>query len=110
MKRSLAPTLFALLAVCCPVYTNSVRAQELTEADRDKAVQYLATTKKDVLDATKGLSDAQWNFKPAADRWSVAECMEHIAAYEFVLLVAAHSERHTKQIEEVKADPKFPKH
>lgn len=30
-------------------------------------------------------------------------------AYEWILLAAAHSERHEKQIEEVKADPKFPK-
>ncbi len=30
-------------------------------------------------------------------------------AYEFVLYIAAHSERHTKQINEVKADPNFPK-
>lgn len=35
-----------------------------------------------VLDATKDLSPAQWNFKSAPDRWSVAECMEHIAAAE----------------------------
>jgi hypothetical protein len=30
-------------------------------------------------------------------------------AYEWILLAGAHSERHEKQIEEVKADPKFPK-
>ncbi len=30
-------------------------------------------------------------------------------AYEWVLFIGAHSERHTKQINEVKADPKFPK-
>jgi hypothetical protein len=35
--------------------------------------------------------------------------MGKLDAYEFVLLVAAHSERHTKQINEVKADPNFPK-
>jgi hypothetical protein len=29
--------------------------------------------------------------------------------YEWVLFAAAHSERHTKQINEVKADPNFPK-
>ena len=29
--------------------------------------------------------------------------------YEWVLFLAAHSERHTKQINEVKADPNFPK-
>ena len=30
-------------------------------------------------------------------------------AYQWVLFIAAHSERHTKQINEVKADPNFPK-
>jgi len=35
-----------------------------------------------VLTATKGLSEAQWNFKPAPDKWSVAQCLEHIAAAE----------------------------
>jgi hypothetical protein len=30
-------------------------------------------------------------------------------AYQFVLLIAAHSERHTNQIKEVNADPNFPK-
>jgi hypothetical protein len=29
--------------------------------------------------------------------------------YGWILLIAAHSERHTKQILEVKADPNFPK-
>ena len=29
--------------------------------------------------------------------------------YEFVLFIATHSERHLKQINEVKADPNFPK-
>ncbi len=180
-------------------------AQEVTQAEKDHAMQYLESTRKGVLEATKGLSEAQWNFKPASDRWSVAQVMEHIAtaedfirgmlkekvmlapagepgrdvkkadeailamvpdrtnkaqapeplvpanrfgspegsikhfvesrattedflkttaglrdhvadsplgkldAYEFVLLIAAHSERHTKQINEVKADPNFPK-
>jgi hypothetical protein len=182
----------------------NVRAQETTQADKDKALAYLESTKKGVLDATKGLSEAQWNFKPAPDKWPVAECVEHIAAaedfirgmavdkamkappdrdiakidagimamipdrsqkaqapdelkptnrfgspegslkhftesrtatenfrkdtpdlrahavdsplggpkldaYEWVLFVSAHSQRHTKQIEEVKADPNFPK-
>ena len=30
-------------------------------------------------------------------------------AYQWILLISAHSERHTKQIEEVKADPNFPR-
>src|SRR5258708_22208173 len=57
-------------------------AQEVTQAEKDRALQYLETTKKGVLEATKGLSEAQWNFKPAPDRWSVAQVMEHIATAE----------------------------
>ena len=200
--RSLAGVFSVLLLMAG---TATASAQEVTQAEKDKALQYLETTKKDVLEATKGLSEAQWNFKSAPDRWSVAQVMEHIAAaedfirgtlkekimiapageagrdvkktddavlamvpdrttkvqapeplvptnrfgspdgsikhfvesraatedflktttglrdhvtdspmgkldgYEFVLLIAAHSERHTKQINEVKADPNFPK-
>ena len=37
------------------------------------------------MSETKGLSDAQWNFKSAPDRWSVAEVVEHIAAAEDLL-------------------------
>ena len=54
----------------------------LTQADRDKAMKYLEQTRQGVVDATKGLSAAQWNFKAGPDRWSVAECTEHIALAE----------------------------
>lgn len=49
---------------------------------------------------------------------STPDLREHVAdspfgqpwdTYEWVLFIAAHSERHTKQILEVKADPNFPK-
>jgi DinB family protein len=58
------------------------RAQELTPADKERAMQYLESTKKGIEEATRGLSAAQWNFKAGPDRWSVAEVMEHIAAAE----------------------------
>ncbi|MGA2858521.1 MAG: DinB family protein [Candidatus Sulfotelmatobacter sp.] len=178
--------------------------QVLTPADREKADQYLQQTRDGVVAAVKGLSEAQMKFKPAPDRWSVAEVLEHITlvedglfqmtaekvmkspagaadrdtakadamvlamvpdrshkaqappqfvptgrwtpaetldhfqksrartiafldstpdlrahvsesplgpldGYEWMLFMAAHSERHTKQILEVKADPNFPK-
>jgi hypothetical protein len=194
-----------LALVCALLFAFTARGQDLTQADKDKALAYLESTKNDVLDATKNLSTAQWNFKAAPDRWSIAECMEHIAAaedyirgavesgvmkapavpgrdiaaidagiianvperknklqapeaikptnrfgspqaaidhfvesrattenflkttpglrdhaadsptgqkwdaYEFILLIAAHSERHTNQIKEVKADLNYPK-
>jgi hypothetical protein len=202
MKRLRAGAVIAIVACAGAA---AVRAQELTRVDKDRALRYLESTKKNLQEATKGLSEAQWNFKPGPDRWSVAQVLEHIAAaedyirgmvqeqvmkapadpgrdlkktddavvamvpdrshkaqapeplvptnrygspegswkhfvetraatenflkttpglrdhavdsplgmkldgYEFVLLIAAHSERHTKQILEVKADPNFPK-
>jgi hypothetical protein len=200
MNCTLATLCFSLLTLPC------LHAQQLTQAEIDKAVQYLNQTLEGVIKATDGLSEAQWNFKPAPDRWSVAEVTEHIAAaedylmtmiqetvmtapgrtnsedvvtidalvltavpdrthkaqapeplrpdnrfgspqkslqhfkdsraktiaylkstpglrdhavdspmgkqldgYEWILFISAHSERHTKQIIEVKADPNFPK-
>lgn len=185
---------------------TGAKAQSVSQADLDRGLQYLETTKKNIIDATRGLSDAQWNFKPNVFRWSIAQVMEHIAAsedllrqmaegqikqqtpavadrdlkktddrvlevipdrsrkfqapeqlrphnqfgspeaalkhflesraktiellkstpdlrahvidsgllgkidaFERILFIAAHSERHTKQLLEVKADPKFPK-
>jgi len=195
----------AVIAILACAAATSLRAQEVTQAEKERAIQYLEKTKQGVLDATKGLSDAQWNFKAGPDRWSIAQCVEHIAAaedyirgsvaekvmlapavpdrdlkktddavvamvpdrshkaqapeplvptnrfgspdgslkhfiesrakteeflkrtpglrdhavdsplgakldgYEFVLFIAAHSERHTKQILEVKTDPNYPK-
>jgi hypothetical protein len=65
-----------------------VQAQTLSAADKERALRYLESTKQGVTDATKGLTPEQWNFKAG---------------------IAAHSDRHTKQILEVKADSKFPK-
>lgn len=65
MKRISAPL---ALVICCTFImfcTGSARAQQLSQTDKDKALQLLESTRKDVLDATKGLSDAQWNFKIA---------------------------------------------
>jgi hypothetical protein len=183
-------------------------AKTLTPEEREVALKSLQATHDAFLKSIAGLSEQQWKFKPAPDRWSVAEVSEHIAisestllalvqgkimaspaapekraadkftdqqiltmipdrshkaqapdflkptnrwatreelvaafeksrgatidyvgntkddlrdhfgphptlgtldAYQWILLISAHSERHTKQIEEVKADPNFPK-
>jgi hypothetical protein len=183
-------------------------AKTLTPEERNVALKSLQATHDAFLKSIAGLSEQQWKFKPAPDRWSVAEVSEHIAisestifalvqgkimaspaapekraedkftdqqiltmipdrshkaqapeflkptnrwatreelvaafeksrgatidyvrntnddlrdhfgphpalgtldAYQWILLISAHSERHTKQIEEVKADPNFPK-
>ena len=203
MKKLLGAILATLLMIASGA---SAKAQTLSQADLERGLQYLETTKKNIVDATRGLSDAQWNFRASPFKWSVAQCMEHIAAsedllrqmaegqikqqtpqvadrdvkktddrvlevipdrsrkfqapeqlrprnqfgsgeaslkhflesraktvelmkttpdlrahvvdsgllgkidaFERILFIAAHSERHTKQLLEVKADPKFPK-
>jgi len=58
----------------------------LSQAERDHAVGELESSKKAFLEATSGLSQAQWNFKAAPDRWSVAECAEHIAVTEALVM------------------------
>ena len=196
-----------LFALCLTLFISpALWAQNISKEEISSALAYLEKTRAGVLAATKGLSEAQWNFKQATNRWSAAEVTEHIAAaedflmtmiqeqvmkapartnaadvkaiddfvlkaipdrtvkaqapeplqpnnrfgspkdslkhfqasrattikflkgtknlrghaidsplgkeldgYEWVLFIAAHSERHTKQIEEVKADPNFPK-
>jgi uncharacterized damage-inducible protein DinB len=193
--------LFIIMLLTCAAF-----GQSLTAADHERCQKYLEQTRAGVLDAAKGLSEAQLKFKSAPDRWSVAETLEHITlaedfllqnitngimkapagsadrdfakidsmvlaavpdrsqkrqapgplvptgrwtpadtldhfqksraktiafldstpdlrqhvsadnpfqqpmdAYQWLLFIAAHSERHTKQILEVKSDPNFPK-
>lgn len=43
------------------------------------------------------------------DHFGAHPTLGMLDAYQWILLISAHSERHTKQIEEVKADPNFPK-
>ena len=52
MKRTLT-----LLVVIVGAATSAF-SQTLTQADRDRALQYLESTKRGVLDATAGLSEA----------------------------------------------------
>jgi hypothetical protein len=63
-NKSLSGTFIALLLVIGAAGS----AQDVTPAEKDRALQYLESTEKNVLEATKGLSEAQWNFKQAPDR------------------------------------------
>lgn len=57
----------------------------LSKKERKEAIQLLKSTEKDLLQELKGLSEAQLTYKPAPDRWSVEECVKHIAATEKML-------------------------
>jgi len=79
MKRVL------LLACALVCFSSATFGQALTAADREKGVKYLEQTRDAVVAATQGLSEAQWKFKAAPDKWSVAETLEHIALGEAFL-------------------------
>jgi len=208
-KFSAVLCLVLTLALASIAQTTATPAPAtLSAGEREAALRSLQATHDAFLKSIAGLSEKQWRFKPAPDRWSVAEVSEHIAisesmifgmvqskimtspatpekraemagkdetilkmvpdrshkaqapeflkptnrwetqaeltkafedsrkatmdyvrttnddlrdhfgphpmlgpldAYQWILLISAHSERHTKQIEEVKADPNFPK-
>jgi len=62
--------------------TVVVFAQDVTKTERDQALKNLVDSRAGVVEAVKGLSEAQLKFKPGPDRWSVAETLEHIALTE----------------------------
>lgn len=58
-------------------------AAPLTQPDRDKLIQDLQHSRQVFLTAIAEVkTEAQWNYKPAPDRWSVGECAAHIIAAE----------------------------
>jgi hypothetical protein len=58
----------------------------MTPAERDRVASYLADTRERLVSSTRNLWRAQLQFKPAPDRWSVAECLEHIIVVEGLIL------------------------
>jgi hypothetical protein len=67
------------------VFSSSLIAGEVTKADRDSLVAHLKKTEAVFLASIDGVSDAQWTWKPAPERWSVAETAEHITKAEDLL-------------------------
>lgn len=91
MKRIPSFTLaaFALLALFSSLtlaQTATPKAATLSSDERKEAIKFMEETRKNFLDSVKGLSEAQWKFKAAPDRWSVAEVAEHIAVSEETLM------------------------
>ena len=64
----------------------STSEHKLTAQELDQARKFLEQTQNSVVGATRGLSDAQWKFKPAPDRWSIAEIVEHMVLAQDLVL------------------------
>lgn len=61
----------------------------LAPEDRSQALRWLDDSQKDFLAAIDGLSEAQWKWKPAPNRWSVGEVAEHVVLAESALFATA---------------------
>jgi hypothetical protein len=77
MKRVLITLLLSLFAA-----TFVFAAEPMTDAERTALVAHLERTGAKFEKSIEGLSEAQWNYKTAPERWSPAECAEHIATAE----------------------------
>ncbi|MCC6536334.1 MAG: DinB family protein [Bryobacterales bacterium] len=60
-------------------------AAELSSQEKSVLVKHLQRTARELRQAVKGLTPEQLSFKAAPQRWSVAECVEHIALSETFL-------------------------
>ena len=76
MKKLL--TILSIISLCSFIKHNDV----LTETERKFATDFLTKTEDTLLASVKGLSKAQLQFKAAPDRWSIEDCMKHIAMAE----------------------------
>lgn len=57
-----------------------------TEADRKFLLDNLTRSKQEIIDETKNLTQAQWNFKESPDRWNINQIVEHIALWEILFM------------------------
>lgn len=58
----------------------------ITPAEREQLTQYLAASCEHFLKLTRDLSAAELDYKPAPDRWSAAENIEHLTIVENIVL------------------------
>lgn len=63
----------------------------ISEEERAQLLDLLAESRSQFLGLLAGVSDAQWAFEPAPERWSVGECAEHIVRSNEALLDAARN-------------------
>lgn len=88
VRKKTAAVVFTLLL--CGVAAvgwaqTAAPATTLTPEERESALKSFQTTHDAFLRSIAGLSEKQWTFKPAPDRWSVAEVAEHITVSESTL-------------------------
>ena len=57
---------------------ESVAERTLTADELEQGRLFLQQAESGLTGAIKGLSEAQWAFRPAPDKWSIAQIVEHV--------------------------------
>jgi len=60
----------------------SLFADPMSQRDREHLVAHLEMTQSWMVSEVASLSSAQFNFRPAPDRWTIAEVVQHLAVAE----------------------------
>lgn len=85
MRRILVLTCFSLLlspALLATENAPTIHQPYLSAGERADLLAQLEETRHRTLSAVAGLTDAAFHYKPAPDRWSVAEVVEHLVLSE----------------------------
>jgi len=81
-KHNMIPSVLLILILASTGWAQTPAPASLTPEERELALKNFQTTRDNFLKSIAGLSEKQWTFKPAPDRWSVAEVSEHITVAE----------------------------
>jgi hypothetical protein len=74
-----------------PAVFNLLAAKaSMTAEERAHVVQLLKDSENEYLFSIEDVNEAQWNWKPAPDRWSVGQTAEHIMQSEVILFRLIH--------------------
>jgi hypothetical protein len=82
-------------------------AGELDHSSRKALLNHLDQSSSEFRSSVKGLTPEQWNYKPSAEAWSIAECAEHTALTEALPRgMAANKVLQSPAVKEQAANPK----
>ena len=69
-----------------PPHTSSKMGAMLTDKERESTINRLTRSRQTLLDAVDGVTETQAHWKPAPDRWSILEYVEHLAISDDALV------------------------
>jgi hypothetical protein len=70
---------FLPILICLPL---AAADPHMTDAERTKVLNWLDESRKEFLAAIDGVTEAQWKWKPAPEKWSAGEVAEHVVLAE----------------------------